>query len=316
MAAGIGIDVGGTATKGAVVTSAGEVLLRAERPTDPSAGTKGILALVETLLEQASAEAVEVSSVGVGAAGFIDAERGAVTFSPNLVYDDPEIVAALGSRTNLPAVVDNDANAAAWGEYRVGAAKGVAHLAFLTIGTGLGSGFVIDGALLRGASGAGAELGHMVVDPDGPKCPCGLRGCLEQFVSGTAIERMAREAITSGEETAITAFIETGAEVSGEDVARAAREYDEVARRILGRAGSALGLGLSNVVNLFDPHVIVLGGSVVKAGEPYLGAARDRLADMLAAQRRRPVRLDVSTLGNTAGIVGAALLGLDALEVA
>src|SRR5687768_13502012 len=122
MAAGIGIDVGGTATKGAVVTSTGEILIGHEHPTDPSAGTKGILAVVETLLEEAGSAGVEVSSVGVGAAGFIDAERGAVTFSPNLVYDDPEIVAALRARTDLPAVVDNDANAAAWGEYRVGSA--------------------------------------------------------------------------------------------------------------------------------------------------------------------------------------------------
>ena len=311
MAAGIGIDVGGTSTKGAVVTDSGECLMRHERATDKQAGTKGILAVIEALLEQATSEGVGVEAVGVGAAGFIDAERGAVTFSPNLVYDDPEIGTAVTSRVDLPCFVDNDANAAAWGEFRLGGAKGAAHLVFVTLGTGIGSGFVVDGSLVRGARGAGAELGHTVVDTDGPQCPCGLRGCLEQLASGTAIARLAREALEAGRDTSIASFVAPGGRPDGEDVARAAREYDEVARSILRQTGSALGVGLSNVVNLFDPQVIVLGGSVVRAGEAYLGPARDRLAAMLTAQRRRPVRLDVSTLGADAGILGAALLGME-----
>lgn len=308
MAAGIGVDVGGTATKGACVTDAGQILFRAQVDTDVTAATKSILAVVESLAERAASERVEVGSVGIGAAGFIDASKGEVTFSPNLVYDDPAIGSAVRARTGLDVLVDNDANAAAWGEYRVGAAAGVADLAFVTLGTGVGSGFVVGGSLLRGSRGAGAELGHIVIDPDGPPCPCGLRGCLEQFASGGAIERAAKEAIAGGEETLLAG---SSPAVTGEDVARAAAGYDEVACRILKRAGTALGIGLSNVVNLFDPQVIVLGGSVVEAGEPYLGPARDRLAAMLSAQRRRPVRLDVSTLGNSAGVVGAALLGIE-----
>ncbi|HYI43878.1 MAG TPA: ROK family protein [Actinomycetota bacterium] len=308
--AAIGVDVGGTATKAGVISRTGEIFLRAERPTDPQAGTKGIIGVVETLLEQSSAESISIAAIGVGAAGFVDALKGSVTFSPNLVYDDPHIAEALTARTSLPALVDNDANAAAWGEYCFGSAKGAANLAFITLGTGVGSGFVVNGDLLRGAHGAGAELGHMVIDPSGPHCPCGLKGCLEQFASGGAIERWAREAVEKDPSSSILAFAGSASEITGEHVTQAAREYDETARAVLRRAGNALGVGLSNVVNLFEPEAIVLGGSVVRAGEPFLGPARDRLSTMLTAQRRRPARLDVTSLGNDAGVMGAGMLAL------
>lgn len=313
-AAAIGVDVGGTATKAGVVSRAGEIVLRAERPTDPQAGTKGIIGTVETLLEQASAESISIAAIGVGAAGFVDALTGSITFSPNLVYDDPHIAEALTARTSLPALVDNDANAAAWGEFRFGSAKGALNLAFITLGTGLGSGFVVNGELLRGASGAGAELGHIVIDPSGPTCPCGLKGCLEQFASGSAIERWAREAVEKDPTSSILSFAGSAEAISGEHVTQAAREYDETARAVLRRAGNALGVGLSNVVNLFEPEAIVLGGSVVRAGEPFLGPARDRLSQMLSAQRRRPARLDVTSLGNDAGVLGAGMLALEMID--
>ena len=171
----IGVDVGGTATKAGVVERGGTVLARSERPTDPSAGTKGILATVEDLVQKASDLDVELRVIGVGAAGFVDAASGSVTFSPNLVYDDPEIATAVGARIGLPVVVDNDANAAAWGERKFGAARGADHVAVVTLGTGIGSGFIVDGKLVRGLTGAAAELGHTIVDPDGPQCPCGLK---------------------------------------------------------------------------------------------------------------------------------------------
>ncbi len=309
--AAIGVDAGATSIKAAVVTRTGEVLLRAERPTEPEAGTKGILAVVEPLLVQASAESLDITGIGVGAAGFVDARSGTVSFSPNMVYDDPHVADALAARTGLSAFVDNDANAAAWGERSFGSAAGVDELAFMTLGTGIGSGFVSNGRLIRGATGAAAELGHTVIDPSGPQCSCGLRGCLEQFASGTAIARLAREALQDEPTSTILSFAGTTEAVEAEHVSLAARQYDEVARDVLRRAGTALGIGLSNVVNLFDPQVIVLGGGVTEAGEPYLGPARDRFASMLSAQNRRPTRLDVTTLGNDAGILGAAMLALD-----
>jgi glucokinase len=306
--AAIGVDVGGTGTKAALVSELGEKLIRLERPTDRHAGTKGVLDIVDALLREASGLGVEVDAIGVGAAGFIDAERGTVTFAPNLSYDDPNVRDAVTARTGLPAVVDNDANASVWGERAHGAAQGADHVAYVGVGTGIGSGFIIDGRLLRGLTGAGAEIGHTVVEGLGIQCGCGLRGCLEQYASGQAITRLARDAVDEDPDSSILAFAGSAEAITAEHVARAAREYDESARAVLKRAGRALGVGLSNVANVFDPEVIVLGGGVIGAGEPFLGPARDELARMTAAQRRRPMRLVVTSLGGDNGIIGAAAL--------
>jgi glucokinase len=310
--AAIGVDIGGSAAKGGVVDRSGVVMHRVEIATDPTAATKTVIAVVEELVEWAAAQGISLMGAGIGAAGFIDAETGSIVQSPNATFEDPNIAAAVRSRIDLDVTVDNDANAAAWGEYWFGAARGVRHLALVTLGTGVGSGFVVNGRLIRGAHGAAAELGHMVVDPSGPRCPCGLRGCLEQFASGSAIAARATEAMVEAPESSIADLAETPGVVTALDVARAAREYDETARAVLRRAGRMLGIGLSNVVNLFDPEVIVLAGSVSGAGESYLGPARDQLNQMLMAQRRRPVRLDVSSLGKDAGLLGAAALVMEA----
>jgi glucokinase len=304
----IGIDVGGTGTKGAVVDPDGNIRERAEIATDPHAGTKGILQVAEQLLEWARREGVTVDAIGVGAAGFVDHAKGCVTFSPNVVYDDPDLGNALMSHTGVKAVIENDANAAVWGERTFGTARGFDHVAMLTLGTGVGSGFITAGRLLRGATGAGAEFGHVVIDRDGPPCPCGLRGCLEQFASGGAIGRMGIEAARRDPESTMVAFAGSIEKITARDVARAAREYDQTAMAVLREAGEALAIGMSSIANVFDPDLIVLGGGVISAGEPYLGPARDALVRMTTAQRRRPVRLDVTKLGNEAGILGAAAL--------
>jgi glucokinase len=306
----IGVDVGGTGTKAGLVTDSGQILLRVERPTDNAAGTKSVIEVVEELLERTT-ESDAPLAVGVGAAGFIDATTGSVTFAPNLSYDDPHIADAVGSRTNLPVIVDNDANAAVWGERAFGVARGLDHVVLLTLGTGIGSGFVIDGRLLRGSTGAGAEFGHIIVDPRGPECPCGLRGCIEQFASGGAIARAARRAAEGNPESTLVAFAGSVDAITARHVAQAAREYDEVALGVLRDAGRWLGIGLSNIANLFDPQTIVLGGAVVKAGDPFLGVARDTFVAMTTSQRRRPMRLDVTALGSDAGIIGAAALAFD-----
>jgi glucokinase len=311
----IGIDIGGTSTRGALVDAAGTVLGRVERPTERNAGTKSIIAAVDEVIERARAQRVEPAAVGVGVAGFIDSLSGSVTFSPNLVYDDPQVADAVRARVGLRVIVDNDANAAVWGERAFGAARGCDHVAYLTIGTGIGSGFIVEGRLVRGFTGAGAEMGHTVIDPRGPECKCGLRGCLEQFASGSAIARMARAAVEEDPESSILAFASSPAAVTTRDVVKAARGYDETARTVLRRAGRALAIGLSNVVNIFDPEVIVLGGGVARAGEVFLGPCRDELARMTQAQRRRPMRLDVTSLEGDAGIMGAGALALDMLGV-
>ncbi|MEA2497660.1 MAG: glucokinase [Actinomycetota bacterium] len=310
----IGIDVGGTETKGGIVDADGTLIERAEVATDPNAGTKGILQVAEQLLESARRAGTEIEAVGVGAAGFVDHAKGCVTFSPNLQYDDPDLANAVRSHTGARAVIENDANAAAWGERCFGTAQGFDHVAMLTLGTGVGSGIIVGGRLLRGSTGAGAEFGHVVIDPDGPECNCGLRGCLEQFASGGAIGRMGRAAAADDPDSSMVAFAESPDKITAVHVARAAREYDPTALAVLREAGHALAVGMSNLVNVFDPELIVLGGSVIAAGEPYLGPARDELTRMTAAQRRRPMRLDVTKLGKDAGILGAAALALTPSE--
>jgi len=302
------VDVGGTATKAAIVAGSGEGLLRVERRTDKSAGTKGIIAVIDELIGRASEISAAPSVVGVGAAGFIDATTGSVTFAPNLSYDDPHVAEAVRSRTGLPVIVDNDANAAVWGERTFGAARGLDHVVLLTLGTGIGSGFISDGRLVRGSTGAGAEFGHTVVDPKGPECLCGLRGCIEQFASGGAIGRAARRAAEDNPTSTMIAMAGSVDAITAEHAAKAAREYDEIALEIMHEAGRWLGIALSNIANLFDPQTIVLGGSVAKAGETFLGMARDTLVAMTGAQRRRPLRLDVTELGGDVGIIGAAAL--------
>jgi glucokinase len=307
----IGVDVGGTGARGGVVDESGSLIVRSELPTDPTAATKSVLAIVEELLGRADQEGARIEAIGVGAAGFINSATGSVTFAPNLVYDDPQIANAIRSRTDLPVVVDNDGNAAAWGERRFGTAKGCNDVVLVAIGTGIGGGIIAGGSLIRGATGAGAEIGHIVIDPSGPECHCGLRGCLEEFASGRAIARMGRTTVDKDPSTTILAFAGSVEAVTAEHVAKAALQMDEAAREILRAAGISLGIGLSNMANLFDPEVMVLRGSVIKAREPFLGPARDQLAEMMQAQRRRPMRLDVSTLGKDGGIIGGAALAFD-----
>ena len=310
----IGVDIGGTTTKAGLVEMSGRLVERAEHPTDRQAATKTTIEIVEFMVRRAEDLGYVPVAVGIGAAGFVDVRAGTVTFSPNLVYDDPDVADAVGARVHLPVMVDNDANAAAWGERAVGAARGTNNVALITLGTGLGSGFIVNGRVVRGHSGAGGELGHTVVEPGGVPCGCGLRGCLEQYASGLAIARMAREALSEDPNSSIVDFAGSVEAVTTLHVARAARELDEVARAVLRRAGRALGIGLSNVANLFDPEIIVLGGGVVGAGEPLLGPARDQLAEMTALQRRRPMRLAVTGLGADAGIIGAAALAIDEMS--
>ena len=312
--AAIGVDVGGTTVKAGVVDMSGEVLDRIEHPTEPQAATKSTIEVTEATIARAQEMGYVPVAVGIGAAGFVDVQSGSVTFSPNLVYEDPELADAVAARVNLPVMVDNDANAAAWGERAVGAAKGAMNMALLLVGTGFGSGFVSNGRPVRGSTGAGAEFGHTVVDPSGPPCNCGLRGCVEQFVSGQAIARMGREAAAQDPDTSMISFAGSAEAITAYDVARAAREMDEAARGVLRKSGRMFGIAMANVVNIFDPEVIVIGGRVIEAGEPFLGPARDELARMLTEQRRRPTRLAVSALGRNAGIVGAAALAIDEMS--
>ncbi|HEU0100781.1 MAG TPA: ROK family glucokinase [Mycobacteriales bacterium] len=308
MALTIGVDVGGTKINAGVVDERGSILARSRLPTpgtDPQRVEEAIAALVAELRA-----GHEVTAVGIGAAGFVDADRARVIFAPNLSWRDEPLRDEVAARIGLPVVVENDANAAAWAEYRFGAGQGVSHLVVVTVGTGIGGGIVLGGQLYRGAGGVGAEIGHLQVVKDGRRCGCGQRGCWEQYCSGRALLHEAREiadvdpvygarllALGDGEPEGIEA----------REVTLAAQEGDPAALACFAEVGSWLGQGLADLAAVLDPQVLVVGGGVADAGDLLLEPARRAFAEVLTAGRYRPhPEIRAARLGNDAGMVGAA----------
>jgi glucokinase len=305
----IGIDLGGTKVAGVVMDGSGRIGRRDERRTpggDASAVMEAVHATVASLAGSSDAVAV-----GVGVAGMVDFRAGTVPFAPNLPFREEPVRDPVADRSGLPCVVDNDANVAAWGEFLFGAGRGTRHMLLVTVGTGIGGGLVWDGALYRGAHGFAAEIGHVIVEPGGPRCGCGNEGCWEQVASGRALDRLGREEARRRPEGAIARLAE-GEPVRGHHVTAAAREGDLAAVRIVGEVGRRLGQGVAGLVNILDPEVVVIGGGVAEEGEILLEPARRAFVDAVEAPDHRPhVPLVPARLGNDAGAIGAAALALE-----
>jgi glucokinase len=304
----VGVDLGGTKCLGLALVD-GVVAAQVQVPTP-----RGETALLETMaevIERLSSEGGErVTALGVGLPGLVDRE-GVLQFAPNL----PGVVglpvrAQLEDRLGLPVQVDNDATCAAWGERELGAANGLDDVVVVTLGTGIGGGIVAGGKIHRGANGFAGEIGHMVVDPHGPPCPCGQRGCWERFASGSGLGRLAREAALAGRATRVMELAGGDPEaVKGEHVSAALAEGDEEASAVMGEFAWWLALGLVNLVNVFDPQALVIGGGLAAAGEALFEPARVAFDQLLAATALRPpVPLLPAALGAQAGAVGAASL--------
>ncbi|MDX6199249.1 MAG: glucokinase [Actinomycetota bacterium] len=304
----IGVDVGGTKVAAGVVDDEGKVLVSTRRPT-PSESPKHVEETIEAVVTELRRE-YDVEAVGIGAAGFVDAARSTVLFAPNLVWRGEPLRDDVARRVGLPVVVENDANAAAWAEFRFGAGRDARDLVCVTVGTGIGGGIVLDGALYRGRFGIGAEFGHMRVVPNGRRCGCGQSGCWEQYCSGRALLREAREiadvwpdygarllALGGGEPEGIESF----------EVTQAAREGDPAAVACFEEMGMWLGQGLADLAAVLDPALFVVGGGVADAGELLLAPARRVFAEQLTGGTHRPIaEIRVAELGNEAGMVGAA----------
>lgn len=305
----MGVDVGGTKILAAAVDGHGHIIAR-ERFDTPAHGPDRMDAIVDVVRTLCERHDLVAPPVGVGVAGLVDTD-GVVRFTPNLDWHDEPVRATLRARLGVHLRVENDAAAAAWGEYRVGAARdATAGALMLTLGTGVGGGLVMDGQLVRGARGFAAEFGHMVLDDGGPRCPCGNRGCLEALASGSAIGRMAREAVAAGD-GADSSLASTDSP-SGRQVTAAAQAGDRLAVDVLARAGHWLGVGIASLVNSIDPEVVIIGGGAAEAGALLLDAATQAYHDRVVARRFRSVPPIVSArLGNDAGIIGAALLAAD-----
>ncbi|WP_182375874.1 ROK family glucokinase [Nocardioides sp. WS12] len=303
-----GIDIGGTKMAGAVVDADGTILVesRVESPaTDPAAMEAAAAALVAELVAQHP-----VTAIGVGAAGYVAADRSTVLFAPNIAWRNEPLGVDLARLTGLPVVVENDANAAAWGEFRYGAGRDVDDQLMVTVGTGVGGGIVTDGHLLRGAFGVAAEIGHLCVVPEGRVCGCGNHGCLEQYGSGTALVRATREAVAASSLLARDLLERAGgdpAAITGPMITDAARAGDQFAVEQLERLGHWLGHGIASLVAVLDPAVIVIGGGVSAAGDILVDPLRATFERELAGRGFRPrAEIRLASLGNRAGVIGAA----------
>ena len=304
----IGVDVGGTKVAAGVVDEQGTVLARTRRPT-PSASPSDVEDVIAECVQELRADH-EVEAVGIGAAGFIDAERSKVYVAPNLSWRDEPLRDAVAERIGLPVVVENDANAAAWAEHRFGAGRGEQHLVVVTVGTGIGGGIVLDGALYRGRHGIGAEFGHMQVEKAGRRCGCGQHGCWEQYCSGRALLHEARE-IADVQRGYGKRLLELGngrpEGIEAMEVTQAAREGDPAALDCFDEVGGWLGQGLADLAAVLDPGAFVVGGGVADAGELLLAPARRVFAERLTGTKHRPhAEIRLAELGNEAGLVGAA----------
>lgn len=308
----IGIDVGGTKTAAFRVARDGAILARDSVPT-PAEDAEATMAAVEAVAR--GLVTPEVVAVGVGAAGMVDATRGVLRFAPNLAWRELPIAARVSSALGLPCQVDNDANVAAWGEYRFGAGRGSRDMLLVTVGTGIGGGIVAGGKLFRGAHGFAAEIGHVIVEPNGPVCGCGNHGCWEQVAAGRAIDRRGREAAREFPYSLVASLSGGDPEkVTGRIVTQAAMQGDDVAKSILAEVGRRLGEGIAGLVNVLDPDVVVVGGGAVEAGDLLLEPARAAFLDAVEAPEHRPaVPILAAELGNDAGAVGAAALALEEL---
>jgi glucokinase len=311
----IGVDIGGTKVSAGVVDMHGAVIDRERRPTPGHdiVETEGVIVDVVSAL----AERHDVVAVGIGAAGWIGNDAATVLFSPHLAWRDEPLRAGLTDRIDLPLIVENDANAAAWAEYRFGAAQGEQVVVCVTLGTGIGGGLVVGGAIYRGAWGIACEYGHMTLVPDGRLCACGNRGCWEMYASGRALARDARELIAESPVAAgrLLALAGTPEGVDGPVVTRAAAEGDPAALSICTTMGRSLGRGLANLAAILDPSIFVIGGGVSAAGELLLSPAREEFAHTLTGRGFRPVAGVVgAALGPDAGLVGAADIARRSLE--
>ncbi|MFQ5692679.1 MAG: ROK family protein [Nitrospinota bacterium] len=297
----IGIDIGGTNLKLALISEAGEVLSKTARPSSSDGGPEGLRrGLAEAVSSVAGGKVV--SDIGIGCAGVLSADRRSVQASPNL----PEIEGlplcdSLESEFGVETLLENDANAIALGEFWRGAGAGTRTLVVITLGTGVGTGFILDGVLWRGGRGLGAEGGHTTIDPEGPRCHCGNRGCLEAFVGAYAILGRLEDRLSAGRGSALKA----GVEHTVEEISEAARRGDETALAVLAETGRRLGVGLANFANLFNPDRIVVTGGVSRAGRAILGPAEEEMKRRAFRAVTEGLEVAPGQLGDDAGPLGA-----------
>ncbi len=313
---GIGLDIGGTKVLGAIVDDAGTVVEEHRAPS-PTGTWAGLLAAIVDTVGELRARRSDVACVGIGAAGMVDLD-GTIHYAPNVpAFRSTPVRADVEAAVGLPTVVDNDANVAAYAEARFGAARGMKDALVITLGTGIGGGVIVNGQVLRGARGFAAEVGHFQIDPSGPLCACGEPGHWEAMASGTALGVMAQAAARRGELGAV--LIEAGGDpnaVRGPHVSAAGHAGDPGALALIEQYAFNVAIGLVGLANIFDPGVIAIAGGLVNDGELFLGPIRNHfLGHVEGSTHRATPEIVSATLGERAGVIGAAILALDLTPV-
>lgn len=311
----IGVDLGGATLKGSLVTAAGEII----HETRIEAGQKSPNDLYGQLAEAAIALRDDkngrgrVAGIGVGLPGLVNRKTNRIEVMPNFPgFSEIDIKAELARATGLPVILDNDANACAYGELQVGAARGRKEVFFVTLGTGIGAGLIINGQIYRGATGFAGEFGHMTIDPEGIECACGNIGCLETICSGPNIVRRTRERLYRDRTSSLSRLaIPRDREFTAEDIAHAAREGDEMAQLMMERTGMFLGIALAAVINLLNVEMVVMGGGVMEAGDLILKPTIKETRRRAFPPSFNSCEIVIAKLGATAGMIGAALMARD-----
>ncbi len=313
----LAVDIGGTKIMTAIISAEGKMLASDVCPTLAAGGVSAVIerlfSAIDSFLNRNSLQPSQLSSISIACAGGIDTGRGmVVTPSPNMPgWTDIPLVEKTQEKFKVDAFLLNDASAAAIGEHRYGAGRGVNNLVLFTLGTGIGGGVIADGELYLGAAGAAAEIGHMTIDAGGPECGCGNTGCLEVLASGTAMTKDAVSRVKKGEETSLLDMVNGDVnKITAETVATAARNGDALAVAVLKRAGYYLGIGMVNVVNIFNPEMIVLGGGMAELGNLFIGQGRRMVAERAFPVSAGTVKIVTAQLGNEAGVYGAAAYAL------
>lgn len=305
----VGVDIGGTNIAAAIVNEEGKILYKRSNPTNADRRPNGILdviiSTIKELMENTELSR-EVKGIGIGVPGVCNIEKGIVEFAPNLFWNDVKIVEIMEKKFSLPTYIDNDANAAALGEAWCGAGKGKKNIVCITLGTGVGSGLILNGEIYHGAKNGAGELGHITVVEDGPKCNCGNNGCLEALAAAPAILKAGKEAIVNGKETLLTEIdLES---LTTKDIFDGAKKGDRVCLDIVNQVANHLGLALANVVNILNPEQIIIGGGVAAAGDILFNPLKDIIRKRALKGLFDGLEIVKAQLGNDAGIVGAAAL--------
>ncbi len=313
----VAADLGGTSFRVALVDRRMNILARSAHFTRPQEGaSRAVERIIESIRQTASRSSLErVKGIAVATAGPLDPSRGMILSPPSLpTWRHVPLKDLLRDAFPLPVWVEHDADMAALGEYRFGSGRGFDRLIYLTVSTGIGGGVILDGKLLRGAKVSAAELGHIVIDPNGPPCNCGGKGHVEAMASGTAIARMARERLARGERSSLRERCgDDLGKVTAQLVAEGARAGDTLAREVMREAGTNLGLAVVSLIHIFDPDVVIIGGGVSNAGELLLGPVREVIAERAMEDFRDRARVVQSALGDNSGILGVAAFAFEEL---